>query len=335
MSGVYFITKDEHSKFFYTVKSLDRFTLPEKIYGNIEKTAVRVWNTFAITKKSTGILLTGNKGSGKTILGEIISNFAIDRGLPVYMVTEISITLDLVSYIRNLSHCVIFLDEFGKNAEGNVMDQMLTMFSDVTASCKLFILTENALDKISPFIRDRPGRIRYHLDFEKLPYDIYTDFLLHNPVRKEFQKELDLLYERSLEFSFDMLDTIVSEHNKYPDDSLEDLIKILNCKSLVKPMKFAVLDITLYGITLDTNSYEVRFGYYDGQGTLAALKRYPNSKDIDVFIRPEKFSEELSKKLQDYQIPSRTNLCLNDLYMDIEGRYIYKDDNMIIRFYLQ
>lgn len=338
MSGIYYIQKDDNANYYFAVKSADKFILPKKIYGNVERLAIRVWNTFAVTKKSTGIMLTGNKGSGKTILGEIISNLAIDRGLPVYMITEIDITLELVSYIRNLNHCVVFLDEFGKNVDSKTMDQMLTMFSDVNSSCKLFILTENSLDRISIFIKDRPGRIRYHLDFEKLGIDIYEDYLITNPVDPNFKKDLDNLYYKAKEFSFDILEAIVSEHIRFPNETLEDLLTVLNCKSLLKPKTLYLERVSFKQeeVPLENCSLKLR-------EDLNWLKRWGNEKDILVTIQfpgeddnePKPLGSARELRYTSSDNNTRFSISWNELEMNSNGNYEYNKDDFNIELSLK
>ena len=334
MSGIYYIQKDNKNKFFYSVKSADRFILPNKIYGNIEKIGIRVWNTFAVSKQSTGILLTGNKGSGKTILGEIICNLAIDRRLPVYVITEIEVDLELIAYLRSLSHCVIFLDEFAKNVGSLMMDKMLTMFSDVTASCKLFILTENSLYNISNYIKDRPGRIRYHLDFGKLSSDIYEDYINCNPIDPKFKKDLDVLYFKAKEFSFDVLEAIVTEHRNFPTESLEELLTILNCKSLCKEKELKLVSVKQKGqeVPLTYAKMKVR-------EPLSCIQRYPDLREISVDItslEPNTPSEP--QPVEDiYTFKFRPpmgnyHICWNDLEMTPEEYYCYKKDDVEITF---
>ena len=318
MSGIYYIQKDDNANYYFAVKSADKFILPKKIYGNVERLAIRVWNTFAVTKKSTGIMLTGNKGSGKTILGEIISNLAIDRGLPVYMITEIDITLELVSYIRNLNHCVVFLD--------------------VNSSCKLFILTENSLDRISIFIKDRPGRIRYHLDFEKLGIDIYEDYLITNPVDPNFKKDLDNLYFKAKEFSFDILGAIVSEHLRFPNETLEDLLTVLNCKSLLKPKTLYLERVSFKQeeVPLENCCLKLR-------EDLNWLKRWGNEKDILVTIQfpgednnePKPLGSARELRYTSSDNNTRFSISWNELEMNSNGNYEYNKDDFNIELSLK
>lgn len=229
---------------FRLVKTSDRFTLPDILYGDINQTAIRVWNTFAINKKSTGILLTGNSGSGKSLLGEVISNLAISKGLPVVMVTNIDVSPDMLLFLTKLTDVVIFLDEYGKSIRYNDQEKMLSFFSDTTTR-KLFIITENDKYDVSRYIRDRPGRIRYHIDYTKTPKNIVIDYLNKNVTDRSVKVEILELYQSSRVFSFDHLQAIVSEHLRYPNSTIEDIVGILNLGILQRPYYVIVEKIEL------------------------------------------------------------------------------------------
>lgn len=239
---IYQIGKDNETEQLYLTQYADKFKLPDVLYGNINKTAVRVWNTFAISRISTGILLTGESGSGKSLLGEVICNYAIDKGIPVIFVSNIQINEALMRYLTVFDNVVVFLDEMGKYADRQDQDKMLSFFSDTTRR-KLFIITENNSYSINRYILNRPGRIRYHIDYSKVPKDIITDYLDKNSPDIEFNKSVYSLYLRSKVFSFDHLQALVTEHTRYPEDSLDDLVGILNLGILQEPYYMKVVSV--------------------------------------------------------------------------------------------
>lgn len=234
--AVYYIKKLQDGSYGLE-KVSDNFKLPNRIYGDNKKLAVRVWDNYVLNSKAgkstgDGILLTGSSGTGKTLIGKIISNIAIANKMPVIVVTDIAVTIDVISFIAKQKDVVVFFDEFSKNVDNKLQDTSLTMFSDDLDSRKLFILTENDSNTVSRFIRDRPGRIKYHLDFERVSDKVVLEYCEEFNVSEKMFKEIMNKHIKSIHFSFDHLQAIVDEHIKHPNDELDYLIEILNVGTL-------------------------------------------------------------------------------------------------------
>lgn len=242
--GVYYIKYDNNLKNYYFQYVLDKFKLPDRIYGDTMSKCVRVWNHYALGKESTGCMFTGAAGSGKTKAGEILCNIAIDNGLPVIMCVEIKFNLELISFLSKLDRCVLFFDEFKKNVNHEYEQSMLTMLSDSNDTHKLFIITENDSGIISQYIRDRPGRVRYHFTYDKISKAVFEDYCNDfSNMDKTFYNDLKEKYSNSNIFSFDHLQSIIQEHLHYPDDSLDDILTTLNLHGLIKPRYFKIQSV--------------------------------------------------------------------------------------------
>lgn len=66
--GTYRLQYNERTDEFYLNK-IEDFKLPKKLYGDFSF-CDRILNTFDNTEKNLGVLLSGEKGSGKTILAK-------------------------------------------------------------------------------------------------------------------------------------------------------------------------------------------------------------------------------------------------------------------------
>lgn len=245
--GVYYVRFNPATKRYYLEYTFDSFKLPKKIYGNIQKHVIRIWNHYAINYRTVGCLFTGIPGSGKTQAGQMLSNLAIDNQMPVIMCVEIKFNIELIRFLSSLRNVVLFFDEFRKNVSYDLENQMLTMLVDIADTKKIFILTENDSRAISGFIRDRPERIRYHLEFDKLERAAYEEYCEEQSVDKTFKLDLDELYRRVATFSFDQLQSLVKEHKNYPQDSLSDLLTLLNLHGLIKEKVFKVYKCIRHG----------------------------------------------------------------------------------------
>lgn len=240
---VYYIKQLENNSFILQPE-IEKFTVENKMYGNKKNLAIRIWNTFATAKKSVGALFTGGAGTGKTETAKLIGNIALSNGLPVIMVTDINTSIELVNFLNGLRDCVIVFDEFAKNFNYQLQEKMLTMFSSVNGYKKLFILTENTKTGISDFIKNRPGRILYSIDFSRVDKLTIDEFCRDHNVSNDFYNALLTKYESSIVFSIDMLRGLVEEHLKYPNDTIDELIEVLNVDILSAEIKYGVESVT-------------------------------------------------------------------------------------------
>lgn len=274
-AGVYIVVYNKELNQYSLELYQGQFKLPPILYGDVERHAIRVWNTFALSRKSTGILLTGESGSGKSLLAEVICNKAISKDVPVIYITAVEIKPELLQTLQRLTDVVIYIDEFGKCSEHRVQDKMLSFLSD-TNTRKLFILTENDQWMVNRFILNRPGRIRYHLDYKKIPKSIVIDYLNRNVEEKDkpFREAVYNLYKESKVFSFDHLQTLVSEHERYPEDDLDTLLDVLNMGVLAKPYMVNIKKVinlkTKEELKEEDYSYKKRYEFEDW-----TIGRYP------------------------------------------------------------
>lgn len=222
-------------RFNYTLvlEPYQYFTVPDKIYGGKDKQASHFCNTYLTTEGSSGLLLTGQAGSGKTEFANMIGNIAINNNMAVIIINKIKLENGLIAYLDSLEDCVLIFDEFAKMFP-NIKEQetLLTMFSNSSGGKKFFIIIDNDITGISKFIRNRPGRVRYHLKFDKLDLAVFKEYCDDFNVTGKFYEDLYRLYKKSTVFSFDQLKAIISEHALLPDYSLDKLIGILNVKNL-------------------------------------------------------------------------------------------------------
>ena len=99
-------------KGFY-LEPMDEFKITGKVYGKIARQADRILATFGDRPKATGVLMSGEKGSGKTMLAKMISEKAAMQGIPT-LVINTAFTGDAFNmFIQSIDEpCVIVFDEF-------------------------------------------------------------------------------------------------------------------------------------------------------------------------------------------------------------------------------
>lgn len=226
---VYSVSFDPFSGFFLT-KQKQKLSTPDRVYGSVQKKVEKILSTYEDSKSSIGILLTGDKGSGKTMTSSLVANRCIeDYGIPVILVEESFDGSGFVDFINQLGECVLFIDEFGKkfrDRDGG-QEALLGMFDGTSSNKRLVLLTENLERNINSYILDRPGRVHYHFRHNKLDTEIIEEYCEDKNVPSDVVEKILFRRESSIEFSFDVLQAIVHEYNKFGGD-VSDICKDLN-----------------------------------------------------------------------------------------------------------
>ena len=224
-----YIIKDNPLGPMYFEK-VDGFEMPKKLYGDTAEKAERILNTFQTRKGTTGVLLSGEKGSGKTLLAKLLS---INSGMPVIMVNSPYRGDKFSKLLQDLTQpAVILFDEFEKvyNDSDGEQDALLSLLDGVFTTKKLFVFTCNEIYKINNCMKNRPGRIFYSLEFKGLTVKFIEDYCQDNLNNKEHIDSVANLSLMFREFNFDMLTALCEEMNRYNEDPHQAL-KMLNIKT--------------------------------------------------------------------------------------------------------
>lgn len=164
---VYNLKYDEWmSKAFFTEDG--ELNMPAKLYNSEadEKFMNRVINYYkSATGQTTGVLLNGTKGTGKTVMAKEI---AIKSGLPIIVVSEGCPTSAINDLYKQITEeTVLIFDEIDKKDNRWREDGLLRFLDGVqSTSKKLVIMTSNDSDKMSQYLFDRCSRIRYIRHFK-------------------------------------------------------------------------------------------------------------------------------------------------------------------------
>lgn len=225
----YILQKDAFGGMF--LEKIEHFPQAGKLYGDVQKNTNRILHTFLSRKGSTGVMLAGEKGSGKTLLAKhIVNQAAQQHNIPTIVINAPWAGDAFSKFLQEITQpCIIMFDEFEKVYDREAQQHILTLLDGSFPSQKLFILTTNDKWRIDEHMRNRPGRIFYMLDFDGLDPNFIREYCEDNLQNKEHINQLVTMSGFFNKFNFDMLKAIVEEMNRY-GETPQEATKMLNTK---------------------------------------------------------------------------------------------------------
>lgn len=190
----------------------DKFVFPYKMYGLQNEFIDHVIKTYHATEGNLGIMLTGTKGTGKTVTAKELAN---KLNLPIIIVKDMGDhNQSMIEFLSGIEgDCILFLDEFEKNfseSDSTILQIMDGVYNSKYR--KVFLLTTNAMT-INENMVGRPSRIRYVKEFGNLDLKVVNEYLDDALQVPEARQDL-LDFIDSLTIStIDILKTIVNEVN--------------------------------------------------------------------------------------------------------------------------
>lgn len=249
--GNYIVQLTPSGEFY--LKSIDRFERPPKYYGDVESKAARIVETYNSRAKSTGVLLSGIPGSGKTLLAREVCMRCADAGISTVIINEPHNGDKFSSFIASIDmDCVIFFDEFEKVYDAEDQEAVLTVFDGTYTQKKLFLVTVNDVKNlVSPFI-SRPGRLYYHFRYDGVDREFMVQYVNDHVANVEHRQGLiQLLGNLFVGASFDSMSSLVEEMNRYNEPAPE-VMKFMNVqptsrltpKFRIESDKFKIVEVT-------------------------------------------------------------------------------------------
>jgi hypothetical protein len=212
----------------YYLQFLPTFEIPKKLYGNTTKLARRFLDTFADRENTTGVLLAGSKGSGKSLLMRVTSALGVERGISTLVISTPFFGDEFNSFIQKIEQeCIIIFDEFEKVYDMQQQEQLLTLLDGSFPTRKLVIMTCNDKFRVNDHMMNRPGRLFYYIKYKGLPKDFIIEYCEDNLKDKTKIQSICSLSGLFDEFNFDMLKAVVEELNRY-GESVKEAVDLLN-----------------------------------------------------------------------------------------------------------
>lgn len=204
---------------FYLEKAAPLEIKEQKVYGVHEAKCQKVLKNFAAFQRNLGVILSGDKGIGKSLFAKLLGMKAIEQGYPLILVDKY--VPGIASYLETIDQeCMVMFDEFDKTfgdvqAEDGKMPpqaELLTLFDGMAMGKKLYVITCNQLNKLNDYLVNRPGRFHYHFRFEyPTPAEI-TEYM-HDKLQEEYWGEIQHVidFSRKVRLNYDCLRAIVFE----------------------------------------------------------------------------------------------------------------------------
>ena len=239
-----------------------------KIYGIHEKKVEKVLNAFDKFNRNLGVILSGDKGIGKSLFAKMLAKKSIERGLPLIIVDHFA--PGIASYLESIEQeIVVLFDEFDKTfgnikASENETDpqaSLLTLFDGISTGKKLFVITCNELRSLNDYLVNRPGRFHYHFRFEYPSAEEIKEYL-EDKLETAYYKEIEnvVAFSKKVSLNYDCLRSIAFE------------LKLGNT------FKEAIKDLNI--LNTSRVKYNVSLTYEDGT-KLTAKNQYMDLFDMD------------------------------------------------------
>lgn len=186
----------------------------EAVYGSHSSRVERIVTGYAAMDRSLGVILSGDKGMGKSLMLRLLAERMRDeRQLPTVLVQHD--TPGLAAFLDELGEVVIVFDEFEKifsNEDDESQNQFLSLFDGLSTTKRLYVLSVNELHRVNNYMLNRPGRFHYHMRFT-YPEPGTVATYLHDQVPGVTEKQVVEIvdFSRKYDINFDHLRAIAFE----------------------------------------------------------------------------------------------------------------------------
>lgn len=303
----------------------------EKVYGPHNEKVNKVINSFNKFNRNLGVILSGDRGIGKSLFSKLLSIKAVNSGYPLIIVNNYY--PGIADFINSIDQEVMILfDEFDKTFgktkdedSKNPQIELLTLFDGLAYGKKLFVITCNEIMSLNRFLINRPGRFHYHIRFdypEAREIEKYLMDKLDNAAEKYDEITKIVNFSNKVKINYDCLRAIAFEINS--GLTFEEAIVDLNIVNLEENF----YDIAAYlnnGIVLIKSYYRLNLFNY-------------NKNILIEFVDPETKTDVcyISFSPKDIKYDLRTGNSIvkgENTEIEIEEKYLKEEDAVLFEKY--
>lgn len=255
----------------------------EKTYGVHNSKVEKVLRSFETTQRNLGVILSGDKGIGKSLFAKMLCEKGRLHGLPTIIVD--ACLPGIAHFIESIEQeCIVLFDEFDKTFRSNHNNDdqasLLSLFDGTAGGKKLFVVTCNELYGLNDYIVNRPGRFHYHFRFEYPESNDIREYL-QDKLDPEYWSEIDNVigFSRKISLNYDCLRAIAFELNQGTSfsEAANDL-NILNINSEEYNLTLKLDN----GMVLHQNRFRTNLFNNDGYYTWATMYDNAGREILDV-----------------------------------------------------
>lgn len=207
-------------------------SLPAKVYTTkSDDVFIKRVNTYfqKTSKLSTGVMLSGIKGTGKTVMAKVIAK---NSNLPIIVVDEDYPTSRINDFFRKFETPVtIIFDEVDKHWD---TEDLLGWLDGVqTNAKKLVLFTCNNEDRVNDYLKDRCSRVRYIRHFEANDNARFLREILRDKgiVEDKIEDTYTFIVNNFGLLSIDNILSFIDEKLLFPELSNEEIFNDMNISS--------------------------------------------------------------------------------------------------------
>lgn len=207
-------------------------SLPSKVYTTkSDDIFIKRVNTYfqKTSKLSTGVMLSGIKGTGKTVMAKVIAK---NSNLPIIVVDEDYPTGRINDFFRKFETPVtIIFDEVDKHWD---TEDLLGWLDGVqTNAKKLVLFTCNNEDRVNDYLKDRCSRVRYIRHFEANDNARFLREILRDKgiTEDKIEDTYTFIVNNFGLLSIDNILSFIDEKLLFPELSNEEIFNDMNISS--------------------------------------------------------------------------------------------------------